>query len=235
MRPEGLPPEPAPSRWMLPEPALSGPDDIIALGADLAPGTLIEAYRCGMFPMHLPEQGALAWWSPWERGILPVDGMVISRSLARSNRRYETSVDRAFDRVIDGCADPARSDGWIDDDIREAYVSLHQLGWAHSIETWSSSGDLVGGLYGVSIGGLFAGESMFHRERDASKVALIRLVEIMRSAENALIDVQWVTDHLESLGAVAISRSQYLARLELAITSKPPNEFLYGSSLNGAG
>lgn len=220
---------------MLPDPAESGPDDIIAIGADLAPGTLVQAYRRGLFPMRLPEHRALAWWSPWERGILPVDGMDISRSLARSTRRYETTVDRAFDRVIDACADPSRPNGWIDPDIRDAYVRLHHLGWAHSVETWTPDGELVGGLYGVSIGGLFAGESMFHRARDASKVALVRLVEIMGSAMDALIDVQWVTDHLASLGAIAITRNEYLGRLEKAVASPPPKEFFHHPSSGGAG
>lgn len=233
MRPEGLPPEPPPTAWMLPDPALSGTDDIIALGADLAPGTLLGAYRRGMFPMHLPEHGALAWWSPWERGVIPVDGLDVSRSLAKSVRRYRTSVDRSFDDVIDGCADPARPNGWINPEIRAAYVELHRRGWAHSIEVWSREGELVGGLYGVSIGALFAGESMFHRARDASKVALVRLVEIMRPIPNALIDVQWVTDHLASLGAVALSRHEYLERLELAIASEPPPEFAYDESPEG--
>ena len=235
MRPPGFPPEPPETTWVLPDPAESGPDDVIAIGADLAPGTLLQAYRRGMFPMRLPGHQALAWWSPWERGILPVDGMAISRSLARSTRRYETTVDRAFDRVIDACADPARPNGWIDADIRDAYVDLHRLGWAHSVETWTPDGELVGGLYGVSVGALFAGESMFHRARDASKVALVRLVDIMQPVPNALIDVQWVTDHLASLGAIAIARSRYLVRLEVAIESTPPKEFFHHSPSNAGG
>ena len=225
MRPQGLPPEPPPTTWALPDPATGGGDDIIALGADLEPGTLIAAYRRGMFPMHLPEHDVLAWWSPLERGVVPVDGLRVTRSLARSVRRYRTTVDRAFTDVIDGCADPSRPHGWINPEIREAYVRLHELGWAHSVETWSEEGDLVGGLYGVSIGALFAGESMFHTARDASKVALVRLVEILEPLPNALLDVQWVTDHLASLGAVAIPRLEYLSRLDRAISSPPPPEF----------
>lgn len=210
------PAEPPPSRYRLPDPNLAGPDDVVAVGGDLMPGTLLQAYRGGMFPMYLPD-GPLAWWSPQERGILPVDGMNVSRSLRRSARRYTTTVDADCAAVIDGCADPSRPDGWIRPDIRESYLELHDLGWVHSIETWSASGDLVGGLYGVSIGGLFAGESMFYRSPDASKVALLALVERMAAIPNAVVDVQWVTPHLESLGAVAVSRPDYLRMLHRAL------------------
>lgn len=216
--------EPPASRWVFPDPREAGPDDVVAVGADLAPGTLLAAYRAGLFPMHLPDGGPLAWWSPVERGIVPLGEFSPSRSLRRSIRRFRTTVDACFESVIAGCADPARPQGWITDEIADAYTTLHRLGFVHSIETWD--GDrLVGGLYGVSIGGLFAGESMFHTETDASKVALVRLVEIMRSVEGALLDVQWASDHLISLGAVAVSRADYLERLAHAVAAPVPEPF----------
>ena len=195
------------------------------MGADLGPGTLLRAYRSGLFPMPLgktgsvPErgQGPMAWWSPDPRGVIPLDSLRVSRSLHRSMRRYRITVDSAFERVIDACADPRRAHGWITDEIRAAYVRLHRLGWAHSLEAWSDGGELVGGLYGVSIGGLFAGESMFSRAVDASKVALVRLVEVLRAGGATLLDVQWVTPHLATLGAVEISRDEYLRRLAGAV------------------
>lgn len=209
------------TRWVFPDPAQAGPDDVVAVGADLEPGTLLAAYRSGLFPMYLPNGGPLAWWSPVQRGILPVDGMRVSRSLRRSIRRFEWSVDEAFDDVVAGCADPARPHGWITSDITDAYVELHRLGHAHSIEVWES-GRLAGGLYGVSIGGLFAGESMFHRVSDASKVALFRLTEVMSTTSAPLIDTQWQTDHLASLGGIEIGRDEYLFRLDEAIRSPIP-------------
>lgn len=216
-----VPIEPAPSRFDLPDPRWAGPDDVVAVGGDLAPGTLLQAYRKGLFPMHLPE-GVLGWWSPWRRGVLPLDGLSVSRSLRRSCSRYRTTVDRAFEQVIAGCADPDRPHGWIGGDIIAAYTELFALGWAHSVETWNDAGELVGGLYGVAIGGLFAGESMFHRATDASKVALVGLVERMRRGGAGLLDVQWATDHLRSLGAVEISRGEYLRRLPDALALHAP-------------
>ncbi len=211
-----MPVEPPPSRWMFPPASEAGDDDVVAVGADLEPGTILTAYRLGMFPMHLPD-GQLAWWSPVHRGILPLDGLRISRSLRTSVRRLITTVDCDFQAVIDGCADPSRADGWITPDIRAAYVELHRMGWAHSVETWDRDGRLVGGLYGVAIGGAFFGESMFHRVSDASKVALVRLVEELRLGGAVLLDVQWVTRHLASLGAVEIGRDEYLRRLSDAL------------------
>lgn len=212
--------EPPESRFVLPYPGGAGPDDVIAVGGDLEPGTLLQAYRKGLFPMHLPE-GELAWWSPLRRGVLPLEGLVVHRSLRQSIRRYATTVDRAFDRVIAACADPSRPNGWIDARIGSAYRTLHELGWAHSVETWDREGRLVGGLYGVSIGGLFAGESMFHHARDASKVALHHLVERMRVRGGTLLDVQWVTDHLRSMGAIEVERFDYLAMLDAALARRP--------------
>jgi leucyl/phenylalanyl-tRNA--protein transferase len=195
----------------------------VAIGADLAPGTLLAAYRTGVFPM--PVHGHLAWWSPQPRGIVPLDGLRVSRSLRQSCRRYEVRVDTAFDDVVHACADPRRPQGWITDDFRRAYGELHRLGWAHSVEAWTTDGRLVGGLYGVAIGGLFAGESMFHHERDASKVALVALVERMRADGGLLLDVQWCTPHLASLGAIEVTRREYL-RLLADVVARPITLFL---------
>jgi leucyl/phenylalanyl-tRNA--protein transferase len=167
----------------------------------------------------------LAWWSPDPRGIIPLDGVRVSRSLRQSRRRYTTSFDRAFEAVIDACADPARNGRWINDEVRDAYVELHHLGWAHSVETWAGDGSLAGGLYGVAIGGLFAGESMFHHARDASKVALVALVDALRGNDAGMLDVQWSTPHLATLGAIEIPRSEYLVRLLRALKAPLPDSF----------
>ena len=212
--------EPLPSQFVLPDPR-GAEGDVVAVGGDLLPGTLLQAYRNGMFPMHLPD-GHLGWWSPVERAILPVRGLRVSRSLRKSTRRFQVSVDADFEGVVEGCADPRRPDGWITDEFIDAYTELHRLGWAHSIEVWDVEGRLVGGLYGVGIGGLFAGESMFHRVSDASKVALVHLVVIMNEGGGKLLDVQWLTPHLQSLGAVVVGRDRYLDLLEDAIRGPDP-------------
>lgn len=170
--------------------------------------------------MNLPE-GDLAWWSPVERAIIPLDGLRVTRSLRQSTRRYMVSVDEDFESVIEGCAYADRPNGWITDEFIDAYTELHHLGWAHSVEVWDSEGSLVGGLYGVSIGGLFAGESMFHVTRDASKVALVHLVVVMNQG-GVLLDVQWQTPHLASLGAIVIGRDEYLRRLPAALAVPGP-------------
>jgi leucyl/phenylalanyl-tRNA--protein transferase len=206
------------SRWRFPPPDEWPDQDLVAGGADLEPATLIDAYRRGLFPMAvngLP--GVLGWWSPDPRGILPLDHLRVTRSLRQSARRYRTAVDTCFEQVISGCADPSREDGWISAEFIDAYVRLHRLGWAHSVEVFDSSGTLAGGLYGVRIGGFFAGESMFHRQRDASKVALMTLVQMMRDSGMRLLDTQWCTAHLASLGAIEVSRANYLERLAQAL------------------
>ena len=167
----------------------------------------------------------LGWWSPDPRGVLPVDGLRVSRSLRKSIARFEVRFDTSFEAVMRACADPARPHSWIDDEFIEAYTRLHQMGWATSVETWHD-GELVGGLYGVRINRFFAGESMFHTETDASKVALVHLVDHLRAADATLIDVQWITPHLASLGAVEIPRGEYLRRLELAIQPTPGGQGL---------
>jgi len=186
------------------------------------PGTLLAAYRCGLFPMPMETGGPMAWWSPDPRGVLDPGGMRLSRSLRRSTARYEIRVDTAFPEVLEACADPAREHGWIDGRIASAYVELHRLGWAHSVEAWDADG-LAGGLYGVAIGGLFAGESMFHRRIDASKVALTGLVDLLGNGSDRLVDVQWCTPHLARLGAVELSREAYLEVLPDLTLATGPN------------
>jgi leucyl/phenylalanyl-tRNA--protein transferase len=209
-----------PSKFELPHPR-TGDGDVVAVGADLESGTLLQGYRKGLFPMSLPD-GHLGWWSPVDRAILPLRALHISRSLRQSTRRYQVSVDADFEGVIRGCADSTRGDAWITPEIVDAYVQLHRLGWAHSVEVWDNDGSLVGGLYGVAIGGLFAGESMFHEARDASKVALVHLVVVMSQGGGRLLDVQWQTPHLESLGAAVIGRDEYLKRLDHALAGPDP-------------
>lgn len=214
-----------PSRYDLPDPR-SAHGDVVAVGGDLAPGTILQAYRRGMFPMNLPD-GQLGWWSPVDRTIIPLKGLKVSRSLRQSTRRYHVSVDSDFDAVIRGCAEADRPNGWITEEFVDAYSELNRLGWAHSVEVWDRDGRLVGGLYGVSIGGLFAGESMFHVARDASKVALVHLVVVMNRG-GELLDVQWSTPHLESLGAVVIGRDEYLRRLPDALAVPSPFDYTHG-------
>ena len=220
--------EPPRSDWRFPGPARFDPDDdLVAAGADLAPGTLLEAYRRGLFPMPSGRRGdPMLWFSPVRRGVLPLDGLKVSRSLRRSAKDVEIRVDTAFEEVIDACGDRRRPDGWITREVRAANSELHELGWVHSVEAWRN-GRLVGGLYGVAIGGLFAGESMFHRERDASKVALMGLVSLLSDehAEDRLLDVQWQTPHLESLGVVEVPRREYLVRLEQALAVPLPQRW----------
>jgi len=201
----------------------------VAIGADLDPGTVLAAYRRGLFPMAVGgpmsrKLSEMAWWSPELRGVLPLSGLRVSRSLRQSARQFEIRVDTAFVEVVAGCADPRRSGGWIDEAIVTSYSELHRLGWAHSVETWRDDA-LVGGLYGVAIGGLFAGESMFTRVRDASKVALMGLVGLLGDeyAEQRLLDTQWQTEHLARLGVVEVPRPEYLERLERALELPLPH------------
>jgi leucyl/phenylalanyl-tRNA--protein transferase len=210
-----VPIEPPPSRWALPT---DGPLDgtgIVAVGADLEPGTLLAAYRSGLFPMPF-DRRRIAWFSPDPRGVLPLDGLRVSRSLRRSLRRYHVTTDVDFRGVMQRCGDRRRPGGWITPAFVDAYHALHRLGWAHSVEVWDDD-ELVGGLYGVRSGGFFAGESMFHTSTDASKVALVHLVEHLTATGAALLDVQWTTPHLVSLGAVDVPRARYLELLRAAV------------------
>ncbi len=189
-------------------------------GLPLTPDILLAAYTQGLFPMDV--DGKIRWFSPDPRAIFELDGLKVSRSLRQSCRRYEVRIDTVFEEVIRLCASrgarrPGRRDTtWISKEIIAAYTRLHRLGWAHSVESWRD-GELAGGLYGVAIGGAFFGESMFHTQRDASKVALVALVERMQDRGMTLLDTQFMTPHLETLGAVEIPRSEYLRRLREAV------------------
>jgi leucyl/phenylalanyl-tRNA--protein transferase len=224
------PVEPPPSRWSFPPATSADEHGVVGMGADLSPGTLLAAYRAGLFPMPVGRSRLtrrLAWWSPDPRGVLPLDGLRVPRSLRKACARFDVRVDTSFEAVVDACADPSRDGAWITAEIRNAYVMLHRLGWAHSVEAWSlDDGRLAGGLYGVAIGGLFAGESMFHRRTDASKVALVGLVEVLSGdGQDRLLDVQWRTEHLASLGVVDLPRDEYLERLAAALLLPLPEEF----------
>ena len=202
-------------------------DDLIGVSREFDAALVLEAYRSGVFPMP-SRRHLMGWYSPMLRGVLPLDGLRVTRSLRKSLRRYQIRVDSDFEAVLDGCADSRRPGGWIDRDIRAVYRQLHQEGHVHSVEAWTESGQLAGGLYGVSLGGLFAGESMFHRPdigRDASKAALVGLVNLLTEAGpgGRLLDVQWRTDHLASLGVVEISRAEYLRRLRVALALPTPS------------
>ena len=206
------------TRWRLEPPPDDHPSDLWAVGADLEPGTLLAAYRLGLFPM--PFGDSIGWFSPARRAVVPLVGFAPSRSLRRAARRYEIHVDTAFGAVIRGCTRPGDPASWIDPAIVAAYETLHRLGWAHSVEAHDDEG-LAGGLYGVAVGGLFAAESMFFRRADASKAAFVALVERLCSrdaAERRILDVQWLTPHLASLGAVEIGRADYRRRLTGAAT-----------------
>jgi len=200
----------------MPDPDAAPPHGLLAAGGDLAPGTLLAAYRAGIFPWP-DDTGRLLWWSPDPRAVLPLDGFHESRRLARTRRqgRYRVTHDEACAAVITACA-TEHGPTWITPEMEAAYGALHRLGWVHSIEAWDGE-VLAGGVYGVAIGGLFAAESMFHRCRDASKVALAALVDRLRERGFALLDVQLPTTHLASLGAITITRRTYLTRLRAAL------------------
>jgi leucyl/phenylalanyl-tRNA--protein transferase len=212
------------SRWRFPLPSELPEGDLVSIGGDLEPSTIIGAYRRGIFPMEVSgADGQTGWWAPEPRGILPLDRLRVTKSMRQSAKRYTIRVDTCFARVIRGCADPSREGGWLSEEFIAAYQRLHELGWAHSVEAFDREGQLVGGLYGVRIDALFTGESMFHVARDASKVALMALVDLMRSDGLTLLDVQWCTEHLASLGAIAIPRLEYLARLADAVEWSRPS------------
>jgi leucyl/phenylalanyl-tRNA--protein transferase len=210
-------------------PELWRQDDLIGVSRVFNEELAVAAYECGAFPMPA-QPGLMGWYSPLQRAVIPLDGLQVSHSLRKSIRRYGIRIDTAFDDVLDGCADRRRPSGWINRDIRRVYRRLFKRGVVHTVEAWTRGGELAGGLYGVSIGGLFAGESMFYRPdigRDASKVALVALVELLRQAgvEDRLLDVQWQTRHLASLGTVELPRPEYLRRLAVALELPPPDWF----------
>src|SRR5947209_5699459 len=200
----------------------ASPDGVLFVGGSLAPDWMLEAYRRGIFPMPIKvdRRRLIAWLSPDPRGVLEFGALCISRRLARRLRRGEFSftLDRAFAAVVEACAAPRGQDDdcWLTLAMQNAYLTLHELGHAHSVEAWQN-GRLVGGLFGVSIGGLFAGESMFHRVTDASKAALTFLVERLQKRGFTLLDVQWTNAHTRRLGASDIRRTEYVARLATAV------------------
>lgn len=215
-------PRPLPSEMLLderlrfPDPRTATADGLVAVGGDFSPERLRLAYRSGIFPWT---DAPISWWSPDPRGIFELDQFHVSRSLEKFLRKnpYAITIDRAFRQVMEGCAvpDARRGATWISPKFIAAYTLLHEQGHAHSVECWRGD-ELVGGIYGVAVGGLFAGESMFHRADNASKVALHHLVTHLRARQFALFDIQMVTDITRQLGAVEISRAEYLKRLERA-------------------
>ena len=204
-------------RLQFPDPREANAEGLVAVGGDLSAPRLLLAYRSGLFPWTVRP---VTWWSPDPRGVFELDGFHVSHSLARvlRQRRFEVTLDRAFGEVMAGCAKPAvgRRTTWITPEFIAAYTELHRQGHAHSLECWQN-GRLAGGVYGVAVGGLFAGESMFHVITDASKVALFHLVEHLRARGFLLFDVQTLTSITIRLGAVTIDREEYLGRLAEAV------------------
>lgn len=216
------PPEPQlpPSRFFPPAEE-AGPEGLVAIGGRLTPEWLLDAYQHGIFPWpHSEMEEPMLWFSPDPRGVIELDGLHISRRLARTCRsgKFEATCNRDFRGVIRGCgtAPGRRGQTWLTPRMVRAYVRLHELGWAHSVEVWHE-GQLAGGTYGLGINGLFAAESMFHYVTDASKVALVHLVSHLRARGYALLDIQQVTPHTATMGAIEISRREYLARLARAL------------------
>ena len=221
--PANTPIEPPPSRFLFPDARRGvGPHGVVCVGGDFAPGTLLAAYRKGIFPW--PVSGELVpWCSPDPRAILPLDAPPHwSRSLRRAMRvkPFRVTIDEAFADVMASCGD--RDEGtWITPALAEGYAELHRLGWAHSVEVWSTaSGDLVGGIYGLALGSLFAGESMFHRETDASKIAFASLAERLFAKGFRFLDVQQMTPHLASLGCVDVPRTELVRRVKQAVSEE---------------
>ena len=206
---------------VFPPPDYADPSGLLAVGGDLSSERLLEAYRAGIFPWYSDDQPIL-WWSPDPRFMLELDEFKLSRSLSKTLRRkiFHVTFDRVFDEVIEACASVPRegqSGTWITPEMQQAYITLHGLGYAHSVETWFE-GELVGGLYGVSLGKAFFGESMFHRKADASKVALAILVQKLKSWDFEFIDSQMTTDHMSRLGAREVPRRIFLKRLKSALS-----------------
>lgn len=204
-------------RLMFPNPLLADAEGLVAIGGDLSIPRLLLAYRSGIFPWTVKP---ITWWSPSPRAIFELDQFHVSQSLAKVIRKglFKITIDRAFREVMQGCAAPApgRRDTWITREFLDAYTELHEQGHAHSLECWQE-GQLAGGIYGVAVGGLFAGESMFHRASNASKVALYHLVKHLRQRDFSLFDIQMLTPITSRLGAVQIPRTDYLKRLAVAV------------------
>lgn len=219
-QPEGpfwLEPESDPARFPDPSFALEEPNGLLAVGGDLSPARLLNAYRQGIFPWYSNGQPIL-WWSPDPRAVLFPDSFKISRSLRKTLRKrlFRITLDTAFDAVIDACSEPrGKNDGtWITGEMRQAYIQLHRIGFAHSVECWEGD-ELIGGLYGISMGKVFFGESMFSRRTDASKIGFAHLIEQLKDWEFGLIDCQVHSGHLASLGAEDITRDEFLGLLDI--------------------
>ena len=203
-----------------PNPSLADPDGLLAVGGNLEPETLLSAYQQGIFPWF-DEDTPILWWSPDPRAILEFDNLYISKRLARTIRtnKFQVTFNQDFDAVVQGCTYRPEEGTWITPEVANAYGEFHRRGHAHSVEVWQQ-GVLVGGLYGVAIGALFAGESMFSTVSDASKVALVALVSRLKEKGYQLFDLQIINEHTSMMGATEIPRDDYLARVKLAIQLK---------------
>lgn len=212
-RPQPLPP----SRWRFPDVRRAPAQGLVGAGGDFAPESIVAAYRAGIFPWPHPDEEYL-WFSPDPRAILPLDGLVITRRLGRTARsgRFRVTVDLAFEAVMRACAEDRPEGTWITPALIAGYTRLHSLGWAHSVEAWTRDGQLAGGLYGVGVGAMFGAESMFHRVSDASKVAMVALVQHGLRIGIELIDIQVLTEHTRRMGGVEVPRESYLRLLAAA-------------------
>lgn len=215
--------------------ALEEPNGLLAVGGDLSPARLLEAYRLGIFPWY-GDDDPILWWSPDPRGVIYPEQLHISRSLAKFIRRcpYQCTINQAFERVVSGCIEQrvATEGSWITDDMYEAYCDLHDLGHAHSVEVWQD-GNLIGGLYGILNGQVFCGESMFHRADHASKIALVSLVKHLVPGGLALIDCQMTNPHLLTLGAQALPRGEFIPLLQRLSKTSIGQEYLVPQSISG--
>lgn len=207
------------SPYVFPDPAPFDAQGVVARGGDFEPATIIAAYEAGVFPWPHPQEEYL-WCSPDPRCVFEVDGLHVPRRLARTIRARcpRVTIDAAFADVVEGCAD--RDDTWITPALIDGYRQLHELGWAHSVEVWAEDGTLAGGLYGVAVGAMFGAESMFHRRTDASKIALVALMQHCRAIGVEFVDIQVETPHTHRLGARSIPRSLYLRRLRRALSHR---------------
>ena len=197
---------------------------LTSFGSNWNPETLLTAYQAGLFPMPYEidgQESAIGWWSPQSRAIFHPGAIHVSRSLRAAQSKFRVTVDLDFEAVIRACGNPNRVSGWINEDVISAFVTLHNLGIAHSIEVWDKGEQLAGGLYGLELGGLFAGESMFHVAKNASKVALAHLGDLLDDGTGRLIDTQWMTSHLESMGAKPINRADYCQKLPQLLAIEP--------------
>ena len=209
---------------------------LTSFGSNWDPETLVAAYSVGLFPMPYEidgQESAIGWWSPMSRAIFYPDEIHVSRSLRTARKKFKVTVDRDFEAVIRSCGNPDRESGWISEAVISAFVALHNLGVAHSVEVWDKDDQLAGGLYGIEIGGIFAGESMFHVAKNASKVALAYLGEVLNDGKGRLIDTQWMTSHLKSMGAKPIGRVEYCAILPKLLEIPPALSAVPGGQKSG--